>query len=396
MRRHLRALFYIAWVWIALSQGGAACAESVKVTGSLVAVTRYAVWVRQANGVLIFARLPDEGALAAQTLAGRHKVGDQVLLKCSLIDQVHDDNENEWFDLQADKLDYLRPPSAAELASALGSTARRRPGRLNLLPAPATNEGPAALSLKSVTIPDEPSPASGQDDPAAKLTHFRELTWKWLSALPNFTADESTSSYRSQAATPPKWQTTETLQSEVSFRGTQEIHRNIVRNGEKWNDPFALLPPAARASLQHGLLANIFDPNCSVTLTFSKRALAAGTPVLVYHFTAPPDSCFGPDWGRKGEGARFYAGHQGDVAFAETDGLVRRLESSTTGLPKGFYTQSTESRATWDILKIGDERYLLPIDVQTLVVRSDGTMNGSVRKFKNHRHFEADSNITYK
>ena len=388
--RLIRLFIPVAALVLMVSQRGFS-ADDVQYTGSLVAVTPHSVWTRAANGVLKFARLPDTGAVSAPTLASRYKIGDQVLVRSVRIERFPDDEENEWFSLEAKAVDYLRPPSVAELAGALGSSARRRKG--NMLPAPASNDPPASMSLKTLQLPDSPAVAPAKDSPAAILERSRALTQKYLAALPNFNADEISKQYRSPASNPPKWQLDETLQSEVSFQGSHAMHRNIVRNGELWNDLFEHLKPATRAGQQNGALAHIFDASCDVTLEFSRRAVEAGTPVLLYRFTSPPDSCFGYTWGDDDD--RYPSAHTGEVSIAETDNLVRRLEIVTTGMPKGYASQSGETRATWDYVKIGEERHLLPIEVQVLEVRISGA-HLSVLTYKNHRHFEAFTSISYK
>jgi hypothetical protein len=392
MFRHVRLLICIGGLFLSTSQSGAAFADSEQFSGSLVAVTRHSIWVRQPNGVVVLARL--NGAYNAETLLSHHKVGDQVLLKVGVIDRVFEDEEGQWFDWEVTSLDYLRPPSTAEVASAVGSAARRQRGNLLRNPEGEAPRRMAAVSLKTLQIPDASS-LPRPDSPEVMLERFRALIQKWVSALPNFTVDELTSIQRSPASNPPQWKISETMQSEVSFQGTRSTHKNVVRNGVKWDDAFEHLPAAPRAGVQHGLLGSVFNPGCDAKFVFSKRATEAGTPVMVYRFTAPPESpCFIADWGHAGE--RFYAGRVGEVAIAEADGLIRRLESASVDLPKGFMNQVSEVRAVWDTVLIGEERHLLPTEVQFLQVKEDGTMSLSTSRFKNHRHFEANSTISFK
>ena len=87
--------------------------------------------------------------------------------------------------------------------------------------------------------------------------------------------------------------------------------------------------------------------------------------MLLYRITALPDSCFGGGWGVPGE--RFYPGETGEVAIAESDNLVRRLAVIDTAYPKGYSTQRGEIRATWDYVKVGKERHLVPVETQNLI-----------------------------
>src|ERR1035438_6152699 len=125
--RLIRLFIPVAALVLMVSQRGFS-ADDVQYTGSLVAVTPHSVWTRAANGVLKFARLPDTGAVSAPTLASRYKIGDQVLVRSVRIERFPDDEENEWFSLEAKAVDYLRPPPVAALGGGPRSTGRRPGG----------------------------------------------------------------------------------------------------------------------------------------------------------------------------------------------------------------------------------------------------------------------------
>jgi hypothetical protein len=67
MVRQFRLILPLAALLLMASQRGFS-ADNVQFTGSLVAITPHSVWVKEANGVLRFARLRDEGEISAPTL----------------------------------------------------------------------------------------------------------------------------------------------------------------------------------------------------------------------------------------------------------------------------------------------------------------------------------------
>ncbi len=83
-----------------------AFADNVQYSGSLVAVTKHSVWVRQANGVVTFARLPDTGDLSAQALIRKYRFGQKVSAKTSTIDGFWDNEDGQYYLLE---LQALRP-----------------------------------------------------------------------------------------------------------------------------------------------------------------------------------------------------------------------------------------------------------------------------------------------
>ena len=205
MLRRIGLFNLVGALLLVVSQRGF-CADKVQFSGSLVAVTPHSVWVREANAVVRFARLPDKGAISAPSLLGRYKFGDQVLVKSVTIQRFRDDEEGQWFDLEAKSLDYLRPASAAEMASALGSMARRTKGNLLRADPPGDTQlkgnAPASVSLKTLQLPDPNMDAPAEDSPAGMLERSRALAQKYLAALPNFNADQVSKLYSSPGFEP--------------------------------------------------------------------------------------------------------------------------------------------------------------------------------------------------
>jgi hypothetical protein len=260
----------------------------------------------------------------------------------------------------------------------------------NLLAVPGQGDE-QPVSLKSLRPPEPAATPPEKEGTDPRLEHARALVHQYLKALPNFTADETEVFYVSPALATPKWTVVENLQAEAVFHGGRETLRSVVINGRSFADG-AILPAHSRASPSTSRLDNIFDSNCQVTVRFEKRAEEAGTALLVYRFTAPRDSCFGAI--HDGEYQRYFPGHEGEVFIAEADGLVRKIECTTTGIPDEFGRRRYEERVTWDQVKIGDETHLLPVSSELLLVNR-GPMSLSVAKYSNHRHFEASSSITF-
>jgi hypothetical protein len=372
---------------------------SVQFSGSLEVVTHHTVSILLSDGRIVDARIPDAGELSAQSLFGKYRMGDLVEIKGLPMEPVRTDRDTVFpfrdeetglaRNLDLEQIRFLRKPSAAELAIALQSGAVKI--KQNLLATPGQNDEEPNVSLKTLRLPDSSDLPAPKNEFETKLEHTRLLVHQYLSALPNRTADEVLTTSESALSATPKWRVTETLQAEVNFQGSRETLRNIVRNGVKWPDT-AILPNGHRASASTSRLGQIFNEDCPITINFEKRAVEAGTPVLVYHFASPRDSCFGAN--TDGGYQRYFAGHTGEVFVGEADGLVREIDSTTTGFPAEFGHRTTEERVTWDQVKIGEERHLLPVSAERLLV-AKSVMALSVVKYTNHRHFESTSKITF-
>jgi len=394
--RTWQLLIGLGAIFLLTSESAMPFADSLQFSGSLEAVTHHTLSIRLSDGRIVDARIPEDGELSAQNLFSKYRLGDLVQIQGFPMEPDRDDPDGYFpprdeetgvaRNLYLEQIRFLRKPSAAELAIALGSGARSI--KQNLLAKP--NDEQPNISLKTLKLPD-PSAGSSEDlDP--KLERTRVLVRKYLSALPNFTADKAMTTQSSKVSATPKWSVTETLQAEANFRGRQETLRNIVRDGVKLPDA-AILPTGVRAGASTSRLSQIFSPDCPVTIKFEKRAVEAGTPVLAYSFTSPHDSCFGPVW--DGHYQRYFPGYEGEVFIGEADGLVRKIYCTTTGFPAEFNQRTMEEQVMWDQVAIGEERHLLPVSSQTLLVSTNNTMFLSVVKYTNHRHFESTSAITF-
>jgi hypothetical protein len=93
----------------------------------------------------------------------------------------------------------------------------------------------------------------------------------------------------------------------------------------------------------------------------------------VYRFHSPLDGCFGP--GTIGY-QQYDAAQTGRILVDETDGS------------KMIYS--------WDYVKIGDASHLLPVATDMVWIDPKGDTWHVAAQYKNHRHFEASADITFK
>jgi hypothetical protein len=85
----------------------------------------------------------------------------------------------------------------------------------------------------------------------------------------------------------------------------------------------------------------------------------------------------------------------GRIWLDEPEENVIRLEEDSRVFPKDFSISAEESRTSWDFVKIGDATHLLPVSADITFTMSDGGMTLTRCEYKNHRHFEAASRITF-
>ena len=76
-------------------------------------------------------------------------------------------------------------------------------------------------------------------------------------------------------------------------------------------------------------------------------------------------------------------------------GEVLRYESEASGFPEGYPFDRLVETESWGDVTIGGASYWAPVAASLSVVRADGRGWWVRIEYRNHRHFEASTGITY-
>ncbi|MGA3026022.1 MAG: hypothetical protein ABSF98_14730 [Bryobacteraceae bacterium] len=355
--------------------------RSVVFSGGLQHIGQESITIRLADGVLIDAALAKGGHVTVEEIVAHYTFGDRVEITCSPIDEIYDAESQRYRFLEVKNLRLLTPFSDEERSREIGCRAWRQAGnRLKDLPAtsaPAQGEG-NALRGPSVDYQNE-------------LEQARRVNLDYAANLPNFVADEIGRHYSGNDVG-REWKYVQTVGSEVTFRGSSTSRQRVTRNGRPWGKPFEALPGFKWIGGFGAELKPLFDPECPTTLQFSGRMQMRGRSVLVYEFVAPPDGCFGDLYWKF---RRFYPGESGRVFVEDPGGDVVHLEARATGFPGEFEMSGWEEEASWDRVRIGDVEHLLPVSASIVVRYAAGGAWKVDLEYRNHRHFEASSQVHF-
>lgn len=227
--------------------------------------------------------------------------------------------------------------------------------------------------------------------------HIREVNLARAKSLPSFVADEVIVRCRSPHTEPPKWERVDTIESEIAVQGDSHFSRTNVRQNGKASTKSTF--SGFFMSPQFGTeLKPLFDPDCHTAIEFEGPEELNGRKVLVYRFSAKPGGCFGAFLMKNGYFSRekiYNPARTGRFKVEEPGGNVIYYEEEAFEFPKGFGQDLTRQILKWDYVKIGDSSYLLPVSAETFsgAVRED--LWHITVQYKNHRHFEASSEITF-
>jgi len=240
---------------------------------------------------------------------------------------------------------------------------------------------PLALIIVSVWVS---VPLLGQD---AALERARRVNLERAAHMPNFVADEIAERYTGRGGS-SKWKHNDTVETEITVRGIQISRQNWRRNGKPVSAVGFGMPTTGFGAA----LRPLFDLECPTTLEFAGREELRGKPALVYRFRSPADGCFGNLYGNR----PYNAARTGRVLIDDPSGEILQFEEEATGFPKGFVFVQRNQVMTWDSVTIGDTSHWLPVAADFIWHMGNGELYRTTVEYKNHRHFEAATNITFK
>jgi hypothetical protein len=233
--------------------------------------------------------------------------------------------------------------------------------------------------------------AIGQTSDNTKLEQARKVNLVYAANMPSYVADEIAKRYTSRTAT-GKWQPLDTIETEITISGTRAVRKQIRRNGKQWEQPFDSLPGFRWSGGFGTEIRPLFDPACPTKLEYQGRADVRGKRLMRFLFTSPEEGCF----------AHLFMGGQevnppreGHVYVDDATGSVMQYEEDANDMPSGFGLAQRTEQVSWANVKIGEATHLLPVSASFIIRYATGARTKIEVEFKNHRHFEASSNIAF-
>ena len=365
-------IVYVLAPAVLLQAPGAFGAEVV-FSGSLERVTPGFISVLLADSRLIHAVLPKKGDLSAAAIAAHYNLGDQVQMGCKAISTVYDRAAALHLHLGLKSLRALRPASPQELAQVVALLSWQR-GE-NLLKQP---EAPAAAIQ------------------AGELERVRQANLEYAWKLPNFVADETAIRYSSDIDA-QQWQREDTIESEIAVKGAQLTRQRIRRNGAPWDRPFEDIGGMLWGAFGRELKP-VFDPACPTKIEFAGDEAVDGRQFLLFRFSSPANGCFASYPLRHVERPNkspYNPSRTGRVLVNPERGNVVRYEEEASGFPEDFFADRRLIWEAWDYVKIGEVSYLVPVTAEFVSCRAEGITRRVTVQYRNHRHFESSTNITF-
>jgi hypothetical protein len=346
-------------------------------SGGLERVGIGSLSIRLADHRIIDAMLPNVPKLSATAVVFNYRMGDQIEIVCKPIQPVWEEATSRYQTLEVTTIRLIRRPSPEELAQLLAGVPFRE-GK-NLLERPAVTAPPASQG-------PAPDAAGGRE-----LADARRVNLEYAANMPNFVADEKAKRYRIGPGS-TSWRDYDTVESEITFRGNHAARQGIRRDGKPWNQPFEALPGFKWYEGFGTEITPLFDAKCPTTIEYLGRSKANARSVIEYQFRTLVDGCF-PFFFFQYQ--RYNPARTGHFSVDDPDGNIVQLDEEASGFPVEIQFAGREEHIAWDRVRIGEESHWLPVRAKFLVRYYDGTQYRIEVEYKNHRHFETSTNVTF-
>jgi hypothetical protein len=365
-----------------------AFAADLKFSGTLELLGRESVSIRLPDRIAVDARLPNTSSLSSAAIAAKYRLGDHVEIACREINPILEEAVGRLLFIELTKIRFVRTASPEELVRAFRLPTWREP--LNLLLPPDVRVPTTAVKMN-----DPPVLTDAQIEAHATLERAREVNLNYIAHLPNFVADETGKRYTSEARF-PDWRYLDRIETEITVKGNRSDRQKVRRDGKPWKQPYQFLPGFKWSGGFGTELRPIFDLRCPTAIEYSGTAVMRGKRVLEYRFESPADGCFGPF---TNEYARYNPARKGRIFVedfvGDRGGNVLQLEEEATDFPEQFEFSHRVETVSWDYVKIGDAPHLLPVAANFVVEYFSGSRVRVDVEYKNHRHFESSTSISF-
>jgi hypothetical protein len=239
-----------------------------------------------------------------------------------------------------------------------------------------------------------PRPFRASDDDS-RLERARRVNLAYAANMPSFVADETARRYTSKsnsAANSAEWHPLDTIQTEIAFVGTRAVRRQLRRNGKPWDRPFEALPGFKWYGGFGTEIKPLFDSQCPTIIRYQGPAKIREKELLKYGFNSPADGCFASLYANDQQSNPPRSGH---IFIDDASGNMIRLEEEAYGFPADFELARRNEEVSWDYVKTGSATHLLPVAANFVILYASGARTRIEVEYKNHRHFEASSEITF-
>jgi hypothetical protein len=241
---------------------------------------------------------------------------------------------------------------------------------------------------------DEPREPTAEDLaklPLIEQTRYHAL--KFLDELPNFIVSQFVT--RSvQTPEQKDWQQRDKLEMELTYRVKEgEKFKLLKINDKPTSMSYESLGGATSTGEFGTMLAGLFSPQSQATFKETRQEIFKGRPTVLYEFAVKKGNSNNTITD-KTSGRTVTTAYSGTVWVEVETARVLRIEQASEDIQRGFPITLAESAVEYEWIKIGEQKYLLPVAAEVLLGSDiNRTYSRNVIELKNYKMFGTEMKL---
>ncbi|MBS1791120.1 MAG: hypothetical protein JST85_25640 [Acidobacteria bacterium] len=254
-------------------------------------------------------------------------------------------------------------------------------------------EESAQQQSAQATVESEEAKEKARAEAFARLPFLEQARYyalEYAENLPDFMATQFVTRY-AQGPGDKDWKKEDTLEIELAYKERGGEKYTLTKmNGKPSNLKYDYLGGSTSSGEFGAMLIAAFAPQSRAEFKELKKEVFNKRPTVVYDFKVKK-AFSANQLTDKTTHQTVTAGYQGTVWIDEETKRVLRIEQASEGMPANFSITLSESTVEYDLVKIADQPYLLPVRAEVLLGSDrDRHYTRNVIEFRNYRKFDSD------
>jgi hypothetical protein len=265
---------------------------------------------------------------------------------------------------------------------------------------PRTVEALRALQEASQTLPALPAPnlTPPPEIPPPSAAEWRKIieatrqyAMNYTRQLPNFICTQVTRRYIDPTGL-EFWQSEDTLTARLSYFEQKEDYKLVGVNGAYTEVPYQKVGGATSTGEFGSMMREIFDKKTEATFQWERWATLRGRRMHVFNYHV--EQSHSQWWLIYEDKDRTNPAYHGLIYVDRDSGMVSRITLEAENLPAGFPISAGSNMLDYDLAKVGDTEFVLPLRAE-MRMREGRILTKNEVEFRMYRKFSAEASITF-
>jgi hypothetical protein len=253
---------------------------------------------------------------------------------------------------------------------------------------PTPGAGPDAATKTATTSGTPPSGSPAND----LLARTREWVGSFATALPNYVCEQLTTRYV-QESKETGWNAIDIITAHVVYDNGKEQYRDITVGGRKTNKSMLDLGGTVSTGEFATTLESLFSSHANAKFKFYRTTNWHESAAAIYDFKV---ALRNSEWQIHLGGQTLLPAYSGSIWVDKATAQVRRIEMQADQIPQDFLLDSIQWAVDYDMVRLGQSSYLLPIHAENLSCeRGSPVCKKNSVDFRNYHKFTGESTITF-